>query len=284
MGAAVLVIALLGLAVAAGLRPARRPEIDEFAIATGLRTTATSRAFIGYYLETGRRLRTLLVLAALFLPALVGEALGVRRDGLTVATQWVLGACLVGTLWAELALTRQSGRRRAASLEPRRLGTYLGRPLLWGPAVAGAAGAVVWTGVPLVVAELGPNPWDLSVAVDAALGVLTGLAVLALTPAAQIWILQRPQPLTSDDLLAADHAVRAASVRMIAAVATAMGLLNLCGGLLRSSAALPGPLEVLSGAGALASALGALVAWLVRKPGATLWPLRRPPEPERVRA
>jgi len=284
MGAAVLVIALLGLAVAAGLRPARRPEIDEFAIATGLRTTATSRAFIGYYLETGRRLRTLLVLAALFLPALVGEALGVRRDGLTVATQWVLGACLVGTLWAELALTRQSGRRRAASLEPRRLGTYLGRPLLWGPAVAGAAGAAVWTGVPLVVAELGPNPWDLSVAVDAALGVLTGLAVLALTPAAQIWILQRPQPLTSDDLLAADHAVRAASVRMIAAVATAMGLLNLCGGLLRSSAPLPGPLEVLSGAGALASALGALAAWLVRKPGATLWPLRRPPEPERVRA
>ena len=284
MGAAVLVIALLGLAVAAGLRPARRPEIDEFAIATGLRTTATSRAFIGYYLETGRRLRTLLVLAALFLPALVGEALGVRRDGLTVATQWVLGACLVGTLWAELALTRQSGRRRAASLEPRRLGTYLGRALLWGPALAGAAGAVVWTGVPLVVAELGPNPWDLSVAVDAALGVLTGLAVVALTPAAQIWILQRPQPLISDDLLAADHAVRAASVRMIAAMATAMGLLNLCGGLLRSSAPLPGPLEVLSGAGALASAFGALVAWLVRKPGATLWPLRRPPEPERVRA
>ncbi|HEY7068492.1 MAG TPA: hypothetical protein VH479_00180, partial [Acidimicrobiales bacterium] len=156
MGAAVLVIALVALAVAAGLRPARRPEIDEFASATGLHTTATSRAFIGYYLETGRRLRTLLVLSALFLPALVGEALGVQRDGFTIAGQWVLGACLVGTLWAELALTRQAGRRRAASLEPRRLGTYLGRPLLWGPALAGAAGAVVWTGVPLV-SQVGPD-------------------------------------------------------------------------------------------------------------------------------
>jgi len=282
MDGAVLVIAVVALAVAAGLRPARRPEIDEFVTATGLSTTATSRAFIGYYLETGRRLRTLLVLAALFLPALVGEALGVHRDGFTVQGQWVLGACLVGTLWAELALTRQSGRRRAASLVPRRLGAYLGRPLLWGPAGAGAAGAIVSAGVPLV-AGLGPNAWDLSVAVDAALGVLTGLAVLALTPAAQIWILQRPQPLTTDDLLAADHAVRAASVRMIAAVATAMGLLNLCGGLLAYDRPLPGPLDVLWGFAELAGALGALVAWLVRKPGATLWPQRRPPEVEQVR-
>jgi hypothetical protein len=281
VGVAVVLIVLVGLAVAAGLRPAGRQEIDEFAAATGIRTTPDSRRFIGYYLATGRRLRTLLVLAAVFLPGLVAEARGVGRDGFTIATQWVLGACLVGTLWAELALTRHSGTRRAASLVPRRLGTYLGRLLLWGPAVAGAASAVAWALVPLLP-DAGPNGWHISTEVDAAVGVLTGLVVLALTPAAQVWILQRPPPVTSEDLLAADHAVRSASVRMLAAVATAMGLLNLSGALVSLTRPLSGPLDVLCGIGANASVVGALAVWLVRKPDATLSPRRLRPEAEGV--
>src|SRR5262245_4019088 len=219
MGVALLLISLVVLAVAAGLRPAGPAEIDEFVAAAGIRTTETSRRFIGHYLASGRRLRTVLVVGALVVPGLLAEALGVRGTGYTASFPAVLIACVVGTLWAELVLTRPMGERRAASLLPRRPAVYLARPLRAGPAVAGAASAVVWAGVPLLP-EAQPGEWQLPAGGEVVLGLATGVAVLVLAPVAQRSILGRPQPFVTDDLLAADHAVRAASVRMVAALTT----------------------------------------------------------------
>jgi hypothetical protein len=194
------IVLLVVLAVGAGLRPAGRAEIDGFAAAAGVRTTEASRRFIGHYLATSRRLRTILVVAALILPGLVAQALGVHRTGYSAPLQWVLVACMFGTLWAE---TTGCGRAR----------------IQHSTAVA-------------------------------------------------------------EDLLVADHAVRAASVRMVAAIATIMGLLNLVGGLVTYSGALPGPLAAVCGVLTVASLIGCLVAWSFRRSGVAPLPpaLRREPE------
>jgi len=271
-------VLLVVLAVVAGVRPAGRAEIDGFAAAAGIQTTETSRRFIGHYLATSRRRRTVLVVAALVLPGLVAEALGVHRTGYSAPLQWVLVACMLGTLWAELTLTRPSAPQRAASLLPRRPAAYLARPLRWGPAVAGLASAAVWLGVPFLP-EPQPGDWLLPSSLEVAVAVAVGLIVPVLATAAECWILARPQPVVSEDLLVADHAVRASSVRMVAAMATIMGLGNLVGGLVTYSGALPGPLAAVCAVLTVASLIGCLAAWSFRRSGVAPLPpaLRREP-------
>lgn len=61
-------------------RAATRADADDFAQLSNIRTTEVSERFIRHYLQTSRRLRTVLVAAAFFLPTLVGEALGTTES------------------------------------------------------------------------------------------------------------------------------------------------------------------------------------------------------------
>jgi hypothetical protein len=259
-------------------RFARPGDVDEFTERSGLTTSADSRRFIASYLTTGRRLRVALVIVALVAPVPIAAALG-HSAGDRFSTSWtvILWACLAGTVGAELAVTRPTGPEGVASLVPREPSGYLSRPLRWGPAAAGALAAIVWAGVPFL-------PGDHTSAGTASLradgvSIAAGIVFAAIVPlvvvGAQRWILRRPQPLVAPELVAADDAVRAASVRNLAAVGSVMVLLNLAGGLFQYLKAVDiWALDWLFGAGVAVSLGLAAISWWSR----TWWrPVRRQP-------
>lgn len=263
-------ILLLGIVVivaASAGRPGSTDDVGEFALLSGIETTDASRHFIAYYLVTGRRLRAVLVVAAVFLPSLVGQALGLT-DSFEAPASWqaVLAACLVGTIWAELALTRPTGKVRVASLRPRDIGTYLGRPLLWSPLIASGIAAALWAGVPALPTSTNSG-MERAGRSEIITGIVFALAVPAVVALTQRWIVTRPQPFSIPSLIAADDAIRAASVRYLAAVGTAMALLNLSGGGFQYTPFWNGASDVLFGGTALASLVLAWFYWNARKPG-----------------
>ena len=273
---------VVGLFAVPACRPVTRDDVDEFARLSGIDTTDASERFVGYYLQTGRRLRTVLVVAAFFLPTLIGEALGITEseDGGALPSSWqaVLAACLIGTIWAELALARPAGTVRVASLRPRRTSSYLGRPLRLSPAVVGAVGAAVWAGVARLPDEGEAGGTDRAGTTQIVVGVVFGLALPVLVALTQRWIVSRPQPFVLPALVAADDAVRASSVRFVAAVGTSMALINLAGGALQHTYPANGAVDVVSGATAFLSVVGAWFYWNARKPG-RLMPSRTPLRP-----
>lgn len=266
----VLAIAIVGLVListgSAG-RSSPTDDVDEFALLSGIETTDASRHFIAYYLVTGRRLRAVLVVAAIFLPTLVGQALGLT-DEFEVPASWqaVLAACLVGTIWAELALTRPTGKVRVASLRPRDIGTYLGRPLLWSPVAVSAIAGAVWAGVAALPAAT-DNGMERAGKGAIITGLVFALAVPAVVAVTQRWIVTRPQPFSIPSLVAADNAIRAASVRYLAAVGTAMALINLAGGAFQYTPFWDGAADVVLGGAGFASLILAWFFWNARKPG-----------------
>jgi hypothetical protein len=232
LGVSLAVIPLLALLLIVRLcRPASTRDVDDFAAQSGLTTSPTSRRFIAHHLTTGRRLRVVLVTAAVVVPSLMAVAIGDSPESAPVSWSGVLWAYMAGTLWAELSVTRPTGTARVASLVPRDPPAYLGRALRWGPPAAGLLAAVVWTGVawlPAGLADSGIRRADGRAIVAA---VVFALLVPLLTVGAQRWILRRPQPLVDPELVAADDAVRAASVRNLAAVGGSVVLLGLASGL-----------------------------------------------------
>lgn len=267
------VAGVIGLMVASFVRPASVEEVGEFATVSGIETTSASQTFIGYYLMTGRRLRTVLVLAAVFLPSLVGYALGLtdRFGGFPSSWQAVLAACLLGTIWAELALTRPAGEVRVASLRPRDIPSYLGRPLRWSPSIVGGVGSALWIGVS-ALAESRPNGLYRASRGEIVIGIVFGVAVPALVTLTQRWIVSRPQPFVVGSLVEADNAIRAASVRYLAAVGTAMALINLAGAAIEYTYHWDGLGDVLTGGTAFVSVAAAWFYWNARKPGVLMQP------------
>jgi hypothetical protein len=163
---------------------------------------------------------------------------------------------------------------RVASLVPRSLDDYLSRALLWGPAAVGALAAAVWAGVASLPAGIDDGLMRASGWAIVA-GVVFALLVPALAAAAERWILRRPQPLVGPELVAADDALRAASVRNLAAVSATVVLLNLAGGLFQYVQFVDDTaLDILCGVGVAMSLGLALLSWWSR-----LWwhPVRRHP-------
>lgn len=273
-------VGLIGLAVVivGGLwmlprhKPSATDDVDEFAQVSAIETTNASRHFIAYYLLTGVRLRTILVLASLFLPSLVGTALGLT-GGTRFTANWqaILAACLVGTIWAELALTRPAGKVRVASLRPRDVGSYLGRPLQWSPVAVSAVAAGTWLGASLLPAQA-DNGLERGSRAELIVGLGFALVLPALVALTQRWIVTRPQPFSVTSLVDADDAVRAASVRYLGAVGTAMALLNLSGGAWQFVPYWSGPLDWFFGGLGVLSVLAAWYFWNARKPGVLMRP------------
>ena len=132
MGLQVIGISTVGtvavVLVIAGLVPLHRAGgVDEWALDRGLRLTDASRPMVGYYLRTARMLRFVGAVAGLVLPSLAAMAWNGHRDSVSTLSgvAWAYAGYLVGSLYAEVAVVRPSGQRRAASLLPRSLGDYL---------------------------------------------------------------------------------------------------------------------------------------------------------------
>jgi hypothetical protein len=259
--------AVLVLFIISAFRASSSGQVDEFVGVSGITTTDASRQFIAHYLATGRRLRTLLVVVTFLVPGLVPFATGTPDGPGESSTTWtaMLVACLLGTLLAELWLTRPSSTTRTASLMPRDLAAYLSRPLRWAPGTTGLAAAAAWAGVWLLPA---PSSGGASLAgrADRVAGVAFGIALPVLITVAQRWILQRPQSVAAPDLLAADDATRAASVRMLAGIGTAMALLNLAGAAVQYTRPASTPLDVVATATVAVALVLAVGFWAARKP------------------
>jgi uncharacterized integral membrane protein len=253
-------------------------EIDdaflaEWADAHGLTLTPRNRPMVRWYLINARVLRTLGVLAGLFLAPLAYSALGL--DIGSGGWLWAFVGYLVGALYAELALTRPPAKVRTASLVPRELSDYLPSKLIWAQRTFGGLTPML-CGVALAVDyqpadQAPPQASVIVVAVAAPLGALALEAV-------ERWLVQRPQPLAHPELLAADDAIRSQSVHSISGSGLAILLLLFalpCAALTSSNIEL---LRWTMWVPAILAAVGSFVsclyyghrAWRVRRPAATL--------------
>jgi uncharacterized membrane protein len=249
-------------------RPVGSHQVDGFIQRAGLAgspSSPVSRRFIARYLTTGRRLRLVLVTGALIVPNLVAIAIG-GGDGVSLHWTWIIWACMAGTLWTELALTRPNrGGTAMASLFRREPATYLTRPLRWGPAVLAVIATCVWAGVGFLPPRTDIAQPEVAGTLDIIVAIAFVLSVPLAVTGAQRWILRRPQPLVTPDMLAVDNAIRTASIRNLAAVGIALVLLYLSGGLLQYVWALHvTAVDWLFGLATVASLVLAMVAWSLR--------------------
>jgi hypothetical protein len=201
--------------------------VDEWSQAHALELTPRSRPMVHWYLHTARLLRTIGALAGFFLPPLLGSAFGSQalKDA---SFPMVFVGYFAGALYAELALVRPSSDRRVAVLAPREVGDYLPRRVRIAQVV-----------VPAVAVVAGLAPLLLGYQRDVRSGVngsprLVGIimAVVALVVGVALgrverWLVQRPQPFTTPDMLAADDAIRSQSVHSVAGSGLAIILATL---------------------------------------------------------
>lgn len=219
-------LALVGYALRRAYSEVDDGFVRQWARSHGLDLTPGNRPMVAWYLFTARVLRTWGVLGGLFLPPVVGAALGGSAQANPL---WAFVGYLVGAIYAELSLLRPvAPGRRSASLVPRELSDYLPRRLRW--AQRGLGALALAGGVAALVAPYGErSPWFerpdtvLLVAVAAG-GAALGLGLERL----QRWLVRRPQPFVEPSLVAADDAIRSQSVHSVAGSGMAV-LLVLCG-------------------------------------------------------
>ena len=205
--------------------------VDEWAGAHGLTLTLGNRPMVHWYLHTARVLRTWGAVAGLLLPPLIGSALGSQALQDMISGPLIFVGYLAGALYAELALVRPvAGGRRVAALVPRELDHYLPRRLLLAQRALGATAA----GIALVTLFLGFER-------DAAGALVGSPRVMAVVFAAvavgfaltaerlERWVVQRPQPFTAPELVAADDAIRSQAVHSLAGSSLAIQLMCLGG-------------------------------------------------------
>lgn len=191
-------------------RKARGSQVETFAAAHAVALTAANRPLIAAYLDRTWRWR--------LTGAVVGAVVpfGTRIPGLEMVAGY-----LVGALAAELTESRlRRPDQAAASLTPRSLSDYLPPGMLLALR-ATALGAVALVPLFLVLPRrvaLGAHP---RLMVAAALVVVTA----ALVEVGLRLIVRRPQPAASADLVAADDAIRSASIHATAGAGLAIVVL-----------------------------------------------------------
>ncbi len=262
-------VAILAVLVAPGMFPVKEHKIELFERDYGLRTSPEVRRFLRYYLTTGNRLRRLAFVAVMVVPPLASAALWGSNRGMDPISTPVVVALMVGTLLAELTLGRSAGRSptRVASLRRRDLAAYLSLTLRFTPGVVGVAAIAAWMGTLGFPEPTQPLMWPNPTRSEVATAVAVAVAVPALVALACRWIVRRPQPLVDPDLVAADDAVRAASVRRIAAMGCVVALFNLAGALYRYRHTMDGYADIVLGAGIFVILCLASAAWSSRSWG-----------------
>jgi hypothetical protein len=207
-------LAMLWLFVASVLTGSvSRGRLERFASRQALPITADNGNLVIRYLATTRRWRSAGLLAA----AVVFTVWSVQHNGFSINLLELFGGWFVGAVVAEWRVASAvTGTTRAARLVPRRSRDYLRPPAR----VLPAAAFIVCAGVAIVDAVGALNgrhgvwrqlvPW-----------ALVTVAGLAIVYAVQRHVLTRPQPLMAPDVLAADAAIRARSLQVLAGSAVA---------------------------------------------------------------
>jgi hypothetical protein len=211
-------------------------RVERWARAHGVALTDETRPVLARYLRNARVYRTWGGVAGAVLPSLIEYAatgrvqvLGFGTDGTSAPLGFgtIFVGYLVGGLAAEVALVRPVNRaRRAASLTRRELTDYLPRRVVLaqrGLAAAGSAGILGIGVAPFADGVSNPGPAGLAIGAALVLASAAGLEWI------ERWIVRRPQPYTSEPLIAADDAMRAQSIRAVAGAGLAL-LLLLCSG------------------------------------------------------
>lgn len=195
----------------------RRPPaqlVRDWARAHALTLTPANQPVVEYYVATAGRLRAVGVIAGVIVPMLAASAFGFGST-FGFGHIWALLGYLVGAFVAEVTLGRPLPAGRTASLVPRRLTDYLPRRLLVAQRVLAALCVVTAALVPFGAddeSELLGLPTS-SVGL-----VLVGLGSVAAAvglEALQRFLVRRPQPFVTPDLLAADDAIRSQSVHSL---------------------------------------------------------------------
>ena len=198
--------------------------VSRWAGNAGLALTADNRRVVRRYLTCSRRSRRAGGLAGFVLTNLY---LGITDDSFTgFPFPQILAGYVLGAILAEVVVNRPGRRSGAALLVPRRLDDYLPGHVL-----------VLQRGLPVVAAvllpaafalspfrDLSPAPTNIAphtlagFAVPAAFAVGTAVVIEAL----QRLIVARRQPITGQDDLAVDDAIRSSSLHVLAGAGLAM--------------------------------------------------------------
>jgi hypothetical protein len=210
-----------------GFRSPTQRFLNRWTSAYGIELTESNRLLIVTYLRRTKRIRTAGALAGLLFSVvwmtITENSNSFLGNGLYLA---VVGY-LLGTILAETAVPRPArGSTRMASLIPRTLRDYL-------PGYAN----VMIRGLPALSVSLIPvyalvkEHSHVPIFHTSVVGfaVISGALVLVagVIELVQRMIVRRPQPVLSPDLVAADDAIRAASLHALAGSGVALALLGL---------------------------------------------------------
>ncbi len=214
---ALICVLIPGVLLVRALRYPNAVQLAEWAASYDLQLTAANHPVVQAYLRRTRQFRaipTAVAWAITGMPLLTGKPLPFNM-GSSVA----LYAYFAGAVMAVITMSTSHSQRRTrqARLTPRAVDDYLAshvRRLLWG------SSALVLALLPIYAAVAawarrpqGPRTEGgvLPVAEIAAV-VVIALAVAVVSEIAQRRLVARPQPVNSPDLVAADDALRSASV------------------------------------------------------------------------
>lgn len=190
-----------------------RSRVERFASRQALPITIDNGNLVIRYLATTRRWRA----GGLITATVIFTVWSAHHGGFSVNTVELFGGWFIGAVIAEWRVAvAATGPRRSAQLVPRRTRDYLRPPARVLPTLAFVICAAV-AAADVGGALAGRNavwrhlvPW-----------VLVTAAGLALVNVVQHHVLRRPQPVLSRDVLAADAAIRARSLQVLAGSAVA---------------------------------------------------------------
>jgi hypothetical protein len=230
---------IVALAIAAQLAAVYRHDdkaVDRWARERALELTEANRPPVARYLRRARLFRAWGAIGGALAPTIVDlvvngrvQVLGFGTDGNSAPLAFgsIFVGYLVGAVVCEATLVRRpQGPRRVAALYRRELPAYLPRWVIGAQrlaAVGAAAGSIAIAAVPFPDGTSEPS--GLSLAVSALLVLAFGAGLETV----ERWLVRRPQPFAALDLVAADDALRAQSIRAVAGAGLALLLLLCCG-------------------------------------------------------
>jgi hypothetical protein len=263
---AVLMLVGAGVNVRRSLGPVSRERLSQFAKRQRQVITAGNGNLVIAYLATTRRWRATGLLVSLVAGVVVGVRTGrYSVDALTLLSGWFAGAVV-----AEWRVGRPpAAERRAASLVPRVATAYLPRSARALPLATAGLSLIVL----LVALSLNHRPRALplrSLAIWAAIAVVLAAAARVV----ERRILDRSQPLTEPDVLAADDAIRSRSLHVVVGATATLALFCVSSQLTALAGALTDTPEaarlrtlsvVAAFGGLLIGRMAALSPWAVRR-------------------
>jgi hypothetical protein len=265
---ALVFIVIGGFILTTAFVPVTGSQVDDFAQAYHLTPSPTSRRMIRHQLTLGKRIRNLLIVDALVLPPLfvvaffgsIGEAFN-----LLAIIPVTLGCAVVGAAITELVASRPSASssRRVAVLVPREPASYLSKVMRWWPPIGAAATVVALAATQLV--HVDPATDDRPSVAWMAIASVVVIIVPSATVVISRWIVRRPQPFLSADLISTDNALREATIRRISGLAGATVGVFLAAAFFALANAVGAPNGTVFGLGGIASAIAAITSFGARQ-------------------